>query len=285
VVRLDDERALVQTVDFFTPVVDDPYTFGAIAAANALSDVYAMGGEPLSALNILCWRDDLPAELLAAVLKGGLDKVREAGAVLAGGHSVSDNEPKYGLAVTGVVHPDRIWANQGARPGDELWLSKPLGTGIVTTAMKRQQASEEAARAAIEAMSALNRAARDAAIGGEVHAATDITGFGLVGHAWEMARAGGVRLRFDAAALPVLPEALALAAAGHLTRGNVSNRVYVGEALHLQGVHDELAAVVVDPQTSGGLLLAVPPGVHEGLQGVAQRVGVVEEGEAGVWFR
>lgn len=279
--RLDAERALVQTVDFFTPVVDDAYTFGAIAAANALSDVYAMGGVPLSALNILCWRDDLPHELLHAVLQGGLDKVREAGAVLAGGHSVTDNEPKFGLAVTGLVHPDRIWANQGARPGDELWLSKPLGTGILTTAMKRQQCPEQAAAAAIEAMSTLNRAACDAARAGEVHACTDVTGFGLVGHAWEMARASGVALQFEADALPLLPEARELAEAGHLTRGNLSNRVYVGDALHIDGIDELLQCVVVDPQTSGGLLMAVPAGSTH-LQGVAVRVGTVGEGPARV---
>ena len=279
--RLDAERALVQTVDFFTPVVDDAYTFGAIAAANALSDVYAMGGVPLSALNILCWRDDLPHELLHAVLQGGLDKVREAGAVLAGGHSVTDNEPKFGLAVTGLVHPDRIWANQGARPGDELWLSKPLGTGILTTAMKRQQCPEHAAAAAIEAMSTLNKAACDAARAGEVHACTDVTGFGLVGHAWEMARASGVALQFEADALPLLPEARELAGAGHLTRGNLSNRVYVGDALHIDGIDELLQCVVVDPQTSGGLLMAVPAGSTH-LKSVAVRVGTVGEGPARV---
>lgn len=284
VVRLDAERALVQTVDFFTPVVDDPYTFGAIAAANALSDVYAMGGEPLSALNILCWCDHLPPEMLAALLRGGLDKVREAGAVLAGGHSVTAPEPKYGLAVTGLVHPDRIWANRGARPGDGLWLSKPLGTGIVTTAMKRQQCAADVADTAVAVMSTLNRSVRDAALAGAVHAATDITGFGLIGHAWEMARASDVRFVFDGAALPVLPDAEALAAAGHLTRGNLSNRVYVGDALDLEGLSDTMQCVVADPQTSGGLLLAVPgDGAH--LEGHAVRVGTVAAGPAAIVVR
>ncbi len=286
VVRLDDERALVQTVDFFTPVVDDPYTFGAIAAANALSDVYAMGGEPLSALNILCWNEALPAEALAAVLAGGLDKVREAGAVLAGGHSVTDNEPKFGLAVTGVVHPERIWANQGARAGDALVLTKPLGTGIVTTAMKRQMCPPEAEAAAIEAMARLNREARDVAHPLAVHAATDITGFGLAGHAWEMAKASGVRVTFDVDRMPILVHAVALADAGHLTRGEHSNREYVGDALRFEGVSEALQSVMVDPQTSGGLLMALPEADAQTLveAGVAHRVGSVEEGPAAVVF-
>lgn len=283
VVRLDAERALVQTVDFFTPIVDDPYQYGAIAAANSLSDVYAMGGRPLSALNVLCWNDGLPTEALHQVLAGGLAKVREAGAVLAGGHSVTANEPKYGLAVTGLVHPDRIWANAGARPGDRLWLSKPLGTGIITTAMKRRRCSDAVAQAAIDTMATLNQAVADAAREGEVHACTDITGFGLVGHAWEVARASKVGLVFTADALPLLPEAVALAEAGHLTRGNISNRVYVGDALHMDGVAEALQCVLVDPQTSGGLLLAVPR--EHDLSRVASLVGEVVEGEASVRFR
>ena len=281
VVRLDAERALVQTVDFFTPIVDDPFTYGAIAATNALSDVYAMGGEPISALNVLCWNDALPTEVLAEILRGGLAKVVEAGAVLAGGHSVTDTEPKYGLAVTGLVHPDRIWANQGAQPGDVLVLSKPIGTGIITTALKRQVCPPEAESAAVATMLELNRRVRDAAIDQEVHACTDITGFGLVGHAWEMARASAARLVIEAAAVPVLPHAEALGAGGHLTRGNVSNRVYVGDALSFGGVRESLQRVLVDPQTSGGLLLALPEAGAQALvaAGVAHRIGHVERGE------
>lgn len=286
-VRLDAERGLVQTVDFFTPIVDDPYTFGAIAAANALSDVYAMGGAPISALNILCWSEVLPTEALAQVLAGGLAKVQEAGAVLAGGHSVSDNEPKYGLAVTGLVQLDRIWANQGARPGDVLLLSKPLGTGIITTAMKRQVCPQPVADAAVATMLALNRAPCEAARPLEVHAATDITGFGLAGHAWEMARASGVSVVFDVAALPILPGALELARAGHLTRGELQNRDYVGDALIFEGIDEAIQSVIVDPQTSGGLLLALPQAQAGPLieQELAQQIGTVSDGPARLVFR
>lgn len=286
-VRLDAERALVQTVDFFTPVVDDPYTYGAIAATNALSDVYAMGGEPVTALNILCWDASLPSEVLHAILAGGLAKVREAGALLVGGHSVTDNEVKYGLSVTGIVHPERIWKNEGARPGDALVLTKPLGTGILTTAMKRDACPEDSARIAIEAMSTLNRAARDAALGLRVHACTDITGFGLAGHAWEMARASGVDLRFDTGAIPLIPGARALAEQGHLTRGETSNPEYVGEALVFDpSLHASLRSVLVDPQTSGGLLFALPPEDADVLMaaGVGVRVGVAAEGPARITF-
>lgn len=281
--RLDAERALVQTVDFFTPIVDDPYTYGAIAAANALSDVYAMGGVPLSALNVLCWNETLPAEALAQLLAGGLAKVREAGAVLAGGHSVTANEPKFGLAVTGLIHPDRIWANRGAAPGDVLVLTKPLGTGILSTALKRQACPEDAEAAAVQAMLTLNRAARDAGAGGEVHACTDITGFGLVGHAWEMARASDVGLRLVAEAMPLLPHAIALAEAGHLTRGELSNRDYVGDALSFERVPKALQSVLVDPQTSGGLLFAVPDAAR--FEGIGTVVGEIIDGPARIEVR
>jgi len=283
VVRLDAERALVQTVDFFTPIVDDPYLYVAIAAANSLSDVYAMGGRPLSALNILCWNDTLPEEALAQLLAGGLAKVQEAGAVLAGGHSVTSDEPKYGLSVTGLVHPDRIWANQGALPGDRLWLSKPVGTGVITTAMKLGDCPAEASKAAIDAMVQLNAAVAEVAARGPVHAATDITGFGLAGHAWEMARASEVALVFDTASVPLLPHAVALAEAGNLTRGDTSNRVYVGSALSFSRAGPGLQSILVDPQTSGGLLLAVPG--DRDLSSVATCVGEVRADEAQVAFR
>jgi selenide,water dikinase len=286
VVRLDAERALVQTVDFFTPVVDDPYTFGAIAATNSLSDVYAMGGEPLTALNILCWDDTLDSEILHHILRGGLDKVREAGAILAGGHSVTDDEIKFGLSVTGLVHPDRIWRNQGARPGDRLVLTKPVGTGIVTTAMKRDDCPPELEKAAVAAMLLLNRGARDAGVKREVHACTDITGFGLAGHAWEMARASDVTLRFRAREVPILEGVVALAERGHLTRGEESNREYLGNALVWQDVPAGLQSVLVDPQTSGGLLFAVPPEDARALvrDGVGVEVGEVLAGPAKVVF-
>jgi selenide,water dikinase len=266
--------------------VDDPWTFGAIAATNSLSDVYAMGGEPMTAMNVLCWDPELPAEWLAAILRGGLDKVREAGAVLVGGHSVSDTEIKYGLSVTGFVHPDRIWKNEGARPGDRLVLTKPLGTGIVTTALKRDDCPPELAEQAIAAMLQLNRAARDAALPLRVHACTDITGFGLAGHAWEMARAGAVTIRFRASAIPRLAGVEALASRGHLTRGERSNREYVGEALAFVDVPPALQSVLVDPQTSGGLLLSVPPEDAQTLvhAGVGVEVGEVLAGPGAVVF-
>lgn len=290
VVRLDAERALVQTVDFFTPVVDDPWTFGAIAAANALSDVYAMGGVPVTALNILCWDDSLPSELLHDILRGGLDKVVEAGALLVGGHSVTDKEVKYGLSVTGLVHPDRVWKNQGARPGDALLLTKPVGTGIATTAMKRDRCPQRTADAAVAAMLELNRPARDAAVerGLSVHAATDITGFGLVGHAWEMAHASEARLVIRAGSVPLLPDVVALAAEGHLTRGERSNPEYVGSALHWSpSIPKDLRSVLVDPQTSGGLLLSMPAPEAEALasDGLGAVIGEVEPGPAAVEVR
>ena len=287
VVRLSDTVALVQTVDFFTPVVDDPYMFGAIAASNALSDVYAMGGIPVSALNILCWNDaELPPEILHKILLGGLHKVLEAGAVLAGGHSVSDSEVKYGLAVTGTVHPDKFWTNAGAQPGDQLVLTKPLGTGIITTAGKRELCTPSTLQQVIDSMAELNRTARDAAALGVVHAATDITGFGLVGHAWEVAAASRVRLHFQSEAFPLFPDVVKLVEDGHLTRGETTNRTLVGEALHWGDTHPSLQSVLVDPQTSGGLLLSVPSDDAARLvdSGVGSVVGEVHDGEPGLFF-
>lgn len=286
VVRLGDGRALIQTVDFFTPIVDDPYTYGAIAAANALSDVYAMGGTPLCAMNILCWpHKDLPPEALHELLQGGGAKVREAGALLVGGHSVRDKELKFGLSVTGLVDEDRVWTNAGARPGDSLVLSKALGTGVISTAIKRGACPEASEDAAVRSMLTLNRAARDAAAQGVVHACTDVTGFGLIGHAWELARASGVEVRLHAGALPLLPGARELAAAGHVTGGAKSNRLYPGASLRvLPGVDPALEALALDPQTSGGLLFSLPEADAARLidAGVAVRVGEVVAGEAAV---
>jgi selenide,water dikinase len=288
VYRLGPELALIQTVDFFTPVVDDPYLFGQIAAANALSDVYAMGGDPLTAMNIVCFptRSGDP-EVLAAILRGGLDKLKEAGAVLLGGHSVEDAEPKYGLAVTGVCHPARVITNAGARPGDLLVLTKPLGTGVITTALKAECAPPEAFRAAAEAMTALNRDASLAMREVGVHACTDITGFGLLGHALEMARAGGVALRFAAGAVPLLPGARDLAAQGFVPGGTYANRQYLaGHVTFDPAVPEELQMLLYDPQTSGGLLMAVAPERLAALLNALRRrnvaaavVGRVEEGE------
>lgn len=286
-VRTPDGRCLIQTTDFFTPVVDDPYQFGAIAAANALSDVYAMGGVPLSCLNIVCWpHRDLEPEILGEILRGGADKVREAGAVVVGGHSVTNAELLFGLAVTGLVDCDRIWANAGARDGDALVLTKPLGTGVLSTAIKRGMCPPEAAEAATRAMITLNRAAADAARPLDVHGCTDITGFGLVGHAWELARASGLQVHIASADVPLLPFALEAAEAGHLTRGETKNRAYVGEALHwAETVSGPLQSVLVDPQTSGGLLLALPSEQAATLeaQGVGVVIGSCRAGEPGVW--
>jgi len=274
VVRLEDGRYLIQTLDFFTPIVDDPYTFGAIAAANSLSDVYAMGGRPISAMNILCWPDgDLPEEVLSSILQGGADKIREAGALLVGGHSVKDPQLKYGLSVSGEVPADGLWTNAGAQPGDVLVLSKPLGSGIVSTALKRELCGDDLIDLVAEGMAALNGPAAEAAAGLGVHACTDITGFGLVGHGWEMARGSGVRLVLSASKVPVYEGVVALAEAGCVNRGDTLNRAYVGDALTWGDVRPGLQSAIVDPQTSGGLLFALPEEGAEQL--VAKGGGVI----------
>lgn len=266
VVRLLPELALVFTTDFFTPLVDDPRTFGRIAAANALSDVYAMGGRPLVALNIMAFPTKvLGLGVMAEVLAGGADVAREAGIAIAGGHTVEDQEPKYGLAVVGTVHPDRVWRKGGARPGDALVLTKALGTGVLATALKRGAITEDGAamQAAIASMVTLNAAAARAVVdlGAEVHAATDVTGYGLVGHLGEMLRASeGVSARLSAAALPVLAGALELAADGVLAGGTRANRSFAEAWLRVaDGVADARAWIACDAQTSGGLLVACPP--------------------------
>lgn len=249
----------MQTVDFFAPIVDDPYDFGQVAAANALSDVYAMGGEPLTALSIVGWpTGKLPIEVLSEILRGGQDKVHEAGASLVGGHTITDDEIKFGLSVTGRVHPDRILANAHARPGDVLVLTKPLGTGIVATAVKRDQAMPGAEAAMIASMKRLNREAALAAIEVGARCATDVTGFGLLGHAWHIARASDVTLRIDPSVLPVLPGAAEALAAGIRTGGAERNDAFLAEAIAWGTTTDEQRALLVDPQTSGGLLVAVP---------------------------
>lgn len=259
VFRLDAETALVQTVDFFTPIVDDPFDFGRIAAANALSDVYAMGGRPLTAMNIVCFpAKELPREVLRDILKGGLEKIQEAGAVLLGGHSVEDREIKYGLSVTGVVRPDRVLTNDGARPGDALVLTKPIGTGVLATAVKGKVAGEGALETLVRLTSTLNRGAADVMRAFDVHACTDVTGFGLAGHALEMARGARVRIALRAEAVPVIPQARELAAMGLLPAGSYATRHYCGHLVDAaDGVDTLLMDLLFDPQTSGGLLLAV----------------------------
>jgi selenide,water dikinase len=259
VYRLDDTTALVQTVDFFTPVVDDPEAFGRIAAANALSDVYAMGGRPITALSIAAFpEDDFPAEWAAAIVRGGALALRGAGCALLGGHSVRDPEIKFGYAVTGLVHPDRLLSNAGGMPGQSLVLTKPLGTGVVATALKVGEAPPEAVAAATRVMETLNRDASLAALRHGVTAATDVTGFGLLGHAAAVARESRLTLQIDAAAVPLLPGALALAPRFQ-PGGLKANRRAFEPLVEYRGRLDAaLAALLFDPQTSGGLLVLVP---------------------------
>jgi selenide, water dikinase len=260
VYRLRDDLAIVVTTDFFTPIVDDPYDWGRIAATNALSDVYAMGGTPLLALNLVAWpRDGLPFELLARVLDGGADVVRTAGALVGGGHSIDDAEPKFGLAVVGTVHPDDVLANVGARPGDALVLTKPIGLGMISTAVKRDEAEPELVAEAIRVMTKLNESARDAALelGHAVHAATDVTGFGLLGHLREMLTASGVAGRVDAAAVPVIDGVRELAAADMVAGGTRRNHTFVSDVVDWGALPEPEQLLLADAQTSGGLLIAV----------------------------
>jgi selenide,water dikinase len=259
--KLDSQRALVLTTDFFTPVVDDPYDYGAIAAANSLSDVYAMGGQPFMALNIAALPPNLPVELLAEILRGGAEKALEAGVVVAGGHTVQDKEPKFGLVVVGFVHPDHILTKDNLRVGDRLVLTKPLGTGVTTTALKREKAQPEDVAEAVAWMKRLNRGGAQLAVEFELRAATDITGFSLLGHSWEMAQSSGVGLRFDYARLPFLAGARQYAEGWNFPGGASDNAQYYQAHVDFNSHLDEAARMLLfDPQTSGGLLLAVPPG-------------------------
>ncbi len=259
VYRLNDEVALIQTVDFFTPIVNDPYLFGQIAAANALSDVYAMGGKPLTAMNILCVSLKMVAkEDLAAILRGGIEKIHEAGALLVGGHSVEDQELKYGLSVTGIVHPARVLTNAGAQVGDRLILTKPLGTGILATASKGRLASPEVEAQVADLMRTLNRIPDDVLATGQIHAATDITGFGFLGHALEMARGSQVTMTIAAGQVPILAPARDFAAMGLIPAGSFANRQFCDRHLQVApGVDPLLLDLLSDTQTNGGLLLAV----------------------------
>jgi selenide,water dikinase len=259
VYRISPECALVQTTDFFTPIVDDPFTFGAIAAANALSDVYAMGGRPLTALSILCYPGKGDLEDLEAILRGGAEKMIEAGCVVLGGHSVSDEEIKFGYAVTGTVHPDNIKTNAGARPGDALVLTKPIGTGVISTALKRNMAREEHVEGSIRSMLALNRGACEAMQRAGAHGCTDVTGFGLLGHAREMALASGVTIEIDWQAIEFLPGALDYSEQGAIPGGLNNNRKFAECAVMIQGdLPEPIVQLLYDPQTSGGLLIALP---------------------------
>ena len=290
VYRLDDDRAIVFTVDFFPPLVDDPRTFGAIAATNALNDVFAMGGSPLLALSVTAFPEELPVEMLAEVLAGADERVRAAGAILAGGHTIRDTEPKYGLAVVGLVHPQRIWPKSGARPGDVLYLTKPLGTGLVLQAQRDGIAPPGALAAAVDSMIDLNQAAADAVRPFEPHAVTDVTGFGLLGHVHELASRSGVRAVVDAEALVPLPGAYELALAGVRTGGDGRNREYAGPHVESRAAAAS-EALAYDPQTAGGLLVSMPgeraPVLEATLASeriVCTRIGRVEAG-SGVLFR
>ncbi len=283
VYRVNDQQAVISTADFFPPVVDDPYAFGAIAAANALSDVYAMGGQVLMAINLVAWPDNLESSILSEVLQGGADTVAQAGAVIAGGHTVNDNEPKYGLAVTGMVHPDHILTKGGAQPGDYLLLGKPLGTGLITTAHKRDQVEPGDLDAALQSMMQLNRKASQALLRPGVHAVTDITGFGLLGHAWEMAAQSLTSMRFQFDALPLLPGVRHYAELGCIPGGANRNQEYFSPHVHIDERLDRFDREILwDPQTSGGLFAAIDPEIWPALAASAPdvmfwRIGEVTE--------
>ena len=295
VYRVTDDVAMIQTVDFFTPVVDDPYIFGQIAAANALSDIYAMGGRPVTALNIVGFPDCLDPSVLSEIMAGGADKVKEADAVMAGGHSIQNDAPLYGLCVSGFVHPDRILRNQGAKPGDILILTKQLGSGIISTAVKADLASPSAEEEAVTVMRSLNRKAAEVLRRFPVHACTDITGFGLIGHALEMAEASQVTIEIRASQVPFIREADEYAEMGLIPAGAYRNRSFAGKRANVENVPQVLADLLFDPQTSGGLLFAADAGCREDIQsalaeaGLDTRAGVIGRvlppGETGVIAR
>ena len=282
VYKVSDDLALVQTVDFFPPIHDDPYTFGQIAATNALSDVYAMGGEPKLALNIMAVPKSLPSDAVHELLRGGYEKAYEAGAIITGGHSILDDEPKYGLAVTGFVHPDKVLTNSGAKPGDVLLLTKPLGIGILTTAAKVDMTSRESMALAVRLMTTLNKSARDAMVKYRVHACTDVTGFALLGHGVEMAQGSDTELHLNVSDIDLIPEAVELARLGVLPEGMYRNRSFAEPFVDPGAVELARQDVLYDPQTSGGLLIAVDPAdapaLYAELKGAvpsAQRIGEV----------
>jgi selenide, water dikinase len=285
VYRLDDERALIFTLDFFPPVVDDPGDYGAIAATNALNDVFAMGGSPLLALSIAAFPESLPMELVAAIFAAADERVRAAGGLLAGGHTIRDEEPKYGLAVVGTVHPDGLWPKSGARHGDVLFVTKPLGTGLILTGYQRGDAGTQQLERAVRWMRTLNKDAADALRPFEPSAVTDVTGFGLFGHVHEMADRSGVRIRLESERFPAIDGALDLARSGVRTSGDPRNREFAGPHLDLDGIPEALEVLAYDPQTAGGLLASVPAERAVTLEAeftarrlFLRRVGFVEEG-------
>ena len=284
VYKITDDVAIVQTMDFFPPIADDPFLYGQIAATNALSDVYAMGGEPKVALNMLCVPEDMPQATVQKILAGGYDKVYEAGAVIAGGHSIFDEVPKYGLSVTGLVNPNRVLKNCGALPGDVLLLTKPLGIGILTTARKAEQLEQAVSDRIDRLMTTLNKTARDCMVNYDVHACTDVTGFGLMGHLSEMMVGSGTTARLDTGKIDVITGALAFARDGMIPEGAYRNRNYAEQYVDLGDTPLDLQDVLFDPQTSGGLLIAVNPKDADNLLAMlsccvpsAQRIGEVTE--------
>jgi selenide, water dikinase len=283
VYRLRSDLAIVNTVDFFTPIVDDPYVFGQISAANSLSDVYAMGGEPKTCMNIVCFpKGKMDIEILGEILKGGAEKVKESGAVVIGGHSIIDEEIKFGMAVTGVIHPDKIFRNVGVQEGDALILTKPLGTGIITTALKKGKASEESVNQAVKSMTTLNASASSVARKHPVHACSDVTGFGILGHSLEMASGSGVTLVIESAKLPLLHRAPRLAEKGYITGGCKRNQEYLNDKMVIdKSIREGLVQVALDPQTSGGLLIAVAKRHAVKLIDDLHAVGVTHAAEVG----
>ena len=259
VYKVTDDIVAVETVDFFPPMVDDPFVFGQIAAANALSDIYAMGGEPSCAMNLLCFPSCLDISVMDKILRGGIDKVKESGAVIAGGHTISDPTPKYGLCVTGFMYKDKVWRNSGAKEGDAVVLTKAIGVGVINTAVKGGEASDRAEKAAVDSMTRLNKAARDAARDLRVHAATDVTGFSLSGHSLEVAENSGVTVEIDTAKVPILTEAEELARFGFIPEGMYNNLDWVnGKIYYSPSIPLEKRDLMLDPQTSGGLLFFLP---------------------------
>ena len=260
VYKINETTALIQTLDFFTPVVDDPYIFGQIAAANSLSDIYAMGGEPKLAMNIVCFPTCLSPDIMTEILRGGYDKIYEAGALLVGGHTVEDDEPKYGLSVSGFIHPDKVLTNCNAKPGDFLVLTKPLGIGIINTAIKAQMADDEIYNLAVNNMRILNKFAKDAMVKVGVNSCTDITGFGLLGHSLEMANGSDVTIIFESNKIPIIKKAAEFAAMGLVPAGAYSNMQFIGEKVKFnEQIPQEVRDILFDPQTSGGLLISVSP--------------------------
>lgn len=257
VYKIAEDVAVVFTMDFFPPITGDAYMFGQIAAANALSDVYAMGAEPRLALNLFCFPTCMPNNMATEILRGGCDKVREAGCILCGGHTINDDVPKYGLAVNGFIHPSKILKNSTAKPGDVLILTKPVGSGVLTTAVKGGLMTSKDIKNVYDVMAFLNKTARDVLVEHQVHALTDVTGFGLLGHCYEMAKGSAVKLELSASDLPIFPEAIDYASMGILPAGVYANRKFVGEAVHFEDVSRAVQDVMFDPQTSGGLLISV----------------------------